>query len=75
MAVKHFNGFNDVNLLAVSEFFIRSLMDDWVHMDQIDSLTVRMPIENSSDGSVHMMHGLTGILTTMGSDTDKIVVP
>lgn len=68
MAVKNFYRFNDMNLLAVTEFFISSLAHNRVHVDRIDSLALGMPIENSSDGSEHMMHGLTKILTTMGSD-------
>ena len=74
-AIKHFNRFNYVNLLAVSEFFIRSLPDNRIHMNRINSLAFWMLIENSSDGPEHMKHRFTQILTTMSSNEDKLAVP
>ena len=55
MAVKHFNRLNDMNLLAVSELYIRSLADNRVHIDRRYSLALRMFIENSSESSEHMI--------------------
>ena len=75
MTVKHFNGFNDVNLLAVSLFFICYLTDNRVHVNWIYSLALRMFIENSSESSEHMIKiGLIFPRREAGSGTTRLLL-
>ena len=71
MAIKNINRFNNMNPIASSQLFLCCFAHNWIHMNRIHSLAIRMLLKNSSNRSKHVMHRLTKIFSPMSSNKNK----
>ena len=66
--VEHLERVDDVQAVEAVEFLVRSLADEWVHVDGVDRPGVGVLLHNAADGAEHAVHGLAQVLTAVRRD-------
>ena len=74
MAIKNLYRFDDVDLITVTEFLIRSLSYHRVHMDRIYRFAFRVFIQYTTNCPEHMVHRFAEVLAAMSCNKDKLSV-
>lgn len=49
MTIEHLHRLDDATLLAITQLFFCSLTDHWIHVDRIQSLTIWMLIQDTTN--------------------------
>ena len=74
MAVEYFNRFNNMYPVAIAQFGLCCLANSRIHVDRVDGAAVRVLVQYTANGSEHLMHWSSQILTAMGRDEDELIL-
>lgn len=69
--VEHLERVDDVQAVEAVELLVGGLADEWVHVDGVDCLCVRMLLHHAADGAEHAVHGLAQVLAAVRRDEDE----
>ena len=69
--VEHLERVDDVQAVEAVELLVGGLADEWVHVDGVDCLCVRMLLHHATDGAEHAVHGLAQVLAAVRRDEDE----
>ena len=71
MEIENFERFDDVDAVAVAEFFVCRRTYHGIHMDRIDRAHIGMLVDDPADRAEHMVHRFAEIFTAVRGDEDQ----
>lgn len=74
MEVEDFQWLHQAQAIKAVELSMSSLAYCWIHMNGINRLHIRMFFHHAPNGTEHLMHGLTKILSAMSCDEDHAAI-